>query len=404
MLFSANMHLPFFLIGLGIYILLLFTSMAGMSIGMSLFFFFFCGGLFFYKKNLQKHLLNTPQKKAYFLATTALIFVCFVSLFFAWLYPPTYAQQSFRIQPADFFKAQYFFLPLLTSFALSAFTRLHQKKILQFWLFCSFLISLFGIAQIFFGFNGASINPSMHFLYQTTLLLHHHLSTASILIFPFFVSLSLALSEKKAPYFLCAGLSLITLFFTWSRTLWVALPIGMAINSLRFFSKKTLFSLSLISSAFLLWLFTIPAVYVRLTHPTGSTDRWYLWKANWAFFQSHPLFGIGWRKPEFLTAAYFQETYPDIASSLFIGHAHSMILENLGSIGLIGTLVWIYWCAFILRLAYQKSHQQDNFKKQICWGVFCAWIVFFLNGLTQVNFWESRCLHHAMWSIALLFI
>ena len=38
------------------------------------------------------------------------------------------------------------------------------------------------------------------------------------------------------------------------------------------------------------------------------------------------------------------------------------------------------------------------------WGLLCAWIVFQLNGLTQVNFWEGKVMHQMMWAVAWSFV
>ena len=102
-----------------------------------------------------------------------------------------------------------------------------------------------------------------------------------------------------------------------------------------------------------------------------------------------------------MTAAYFKENYGGDVSSRFVGHAHNNLLEMLGGTGIIGTLTWILWTLWIFKMSLETARHKDPWG-DAAWGFFCAWIVFQINGLTQVNFWEGKVLHQMMWSITLL--
>ena len=44
--------------------------------------------------------------------------------------------------------------------------------------------------------------------------------------------------------------------------------------------------------------------------------------------------------------------------------------------------------------------RNDPERAPLAKGWACAWIVFHLNGLTQVNFWEAKVQHQMAWVIA----
>ena len=73
----------------------------------------------------------------------------------------------------------------------------------------------------------------------------------------------------------------------------------------------------------------------------------------------------------------------------------------LGALGLIGLVAWLAWCVL---------HDVDSLARSRAAGsarcavsrrrLLCAWVVFQINGLTQVNFWEGKVQHQMMWMVA----
>ncbi len=70
----------------------------------------------------------------------------------------------------------------------------------------------------------------------------------------------------------------------------------------------------------------------------------------------------------------------------------------MGGTGILGLLAWLAWVGVTLGLAWAsvRRGRTGGFAR----GVLCAWVVFHINGLTQVNFWESKVLHQMMWVVA----
>ncbi|MGZ3699715.1 MAG: O-antigen ligase family protein, partial [Bdellovibrionota bacterium] len=225
-------------------------------------------------------------------------------------------------------------------------------------------------------------------------------------IFPFFVAVALALSPVLArpARQRSAGVSVlgfVALFATFSRTLWAALPLGLFIALGRYVSRARYAVLVAAAVVAGLVAFQIPQIHGRLLMGGGTSERMTLWRVNWQFFELRPVFGIGWRKAQELTAYYFEEKFPTTWKDLFIGHAHNNLLEMLSGTGIVGTLIWLAWCFLVLRLAWRLSRGR-SVRADVAWGLFCAFVVLHLNGLTQANFWEGKVLHQIMWAAGLL--
>jgi O-antigen ligase len=147
-------------------------------------------------------------------------------------------------------------------------------------------------------------------------------------------------------------------------------------------------------------LWQSPTVQERIRNPMGISTRFELWKWNFELFQERPIFGVGWRRSEAFVHALLKERLPDPEQrkSVFVGHAHNNGIEMLSGTGLFGSLVWFLYVIFPLGIGY-RYRRTPGFSSAVLWGAACAWIVFLLNGLTQVNFWEGKVMHQ--WAFAL---
>ena len=70
----------------------------------------------------------------------------------------------------------------------------------------------------------------------------------------------------------------------------------------------------------------------------------------------------------------------------------------LGGTGLLGALAWLAWCWVTLKILWRGF--KNPVSQSFAWGLLCAWLVFQINGLTQVNFWEGKVMHQMMWVVA----
>jgi O-antigen ligase len=176
--------------------------------------------------------------------------------------------------------------------------------------------------------------------------------------------------------------------------LWIALPIGIfawicwALPPER---RGTVLSAAVLG---LILFILLPPVTRRILDFRGILTREELWSANVEFFKARPFTGVGWHHNIELSGYYLMERHH--VASVFSGHAHNNLLDVLGGTGLLGTLAWLAWCVLAFAIPISLAQKGTGFAR----GLVCAWIVFQLNGLTQVNFWEAKVLHQIAWVMA----
>lgn len=376
--------------------------MAAMSIGAVL---VFLALIFCQDRSIQNPWRQEWQvctSRIYFKLSLFLAVACGISLISAKLFPLSWGGHSASVHLLkDFSKVWYLFWPLLLLQAIRSISEIDRGQVYQSWLISFGVLSILGIFQYFSGWPRPQEIPNLSHRFHTTLFLGHHLSVASIFIFPFFAALDYARARKGSPsqlYWIIAAAGFFALILTYSRTLWVALPVGLILWSVWVLPKKWKIWVTFgILVAVSLALF-YPPIYQRVHENLGITTRQDLWEANLEFFKNRPLFGVGLKQAQELSGYYLMEKYH--TQSVFSGHAHNNILHMLGSTGIVGTMSWITWCLGVFWILWTKKNQKSSHPPHFTQGLICAWIVFQLNGLTQVNFWEAKVQHQIAWMIA----
>lgn len=330
--------------------------------------------------------------RSYLWVSLALALACLLSLVVARFHPLVFSGKAPEIRFLwDMSKAWYLAWPCFLLLAWKGAEERGRVLALRAWLATAGLLGVLGIIQYFTGWPRRQVIPTDLAHYHATLFIGHHLSVASILIFPFFKALD-GLGAKSRLRLMPGGLLLavvllsgVALFLTYSRMLWVSLPIGLGIWFLWQLPRRLSAVLLAVSLPLGWFVSKLPMIQSRLQNDMGIHERRMLWKANWDFFLQRPHTGTGWHHNLEVYAHYLESTI-GLHEHSFVGHAHNNLLEMLASTGWIGALAWLVWCGLGLFLAWRL---------RLKW-LFCAWIVFQLNGLTQVNFWDSKVLHQIM--------
>jgi O-antigen ligase len=390
--------------------------MATMSIGVAVFCALFVGLVFahteFRKECVQEFGgtgISAVWMKRYLQVTGVWISVILLSLVGASFFPLEFAQRTVPVRwGSDLAKVWYLVLPVLLVLTWSVLGRTRIQRILMRWWGFAVLLACIGIQQYWTGWPRPQLIPSsLEGRFHATLFLGHHLSVASIFIFPFFFGLAEWKSRRNrgetSAMILLGTLALaLLLFLTYYRTLWVALPLGVAFYFFLGWTTRVRWVGAMVLVLLLGGLSQWGPINDRLRMQGGVTERTELWKAHWNLFLERPVLGVGWGKSVEISRNYDLEKFPE-KSTYFVGHAHSMPLEALTSTGLVGGLVWLAWCWMWLSTV-RNSGATEASKSAVLPYAFagiCVWIVFQLNGLTQVNFWESKVLHQVL--IALSF-
>lgn len=407
-------------IGLGIYAVLSLFSMATMSIGAGVLGLLMIGqlakGLPQDQPAVSQPLLPNKYIREYLWASCVIGLACILSLVFGALDPLSFDGYFSRVHLiADSAKLWYFFWPLILLFAISKISATERLQVLRLWLGTFTALSVLGIIQHFIGWPRPMPVPGTEHRFLATLFLGTHLSVASVFIFPFFVLLDFFRQAPKSRVNVGKALVLptwalgvgaiagfLTLMMTYSRTLWVALPIGLLVWALWTLPKpgragnavRVLIVLGVLVAGGL--ASQLPTVKARLNLQMGIHERQDLWEANWEMFKQRPFAGVGLKHNQELSGFYLMEKYH--ATDVFSGHAHNNVLDFLSGTGIIGLIAFLVWCYFPFKWAVRPGVRISGYNLSA--GFFCALLVFQLNGLTQVNFWEAKVQHQLMWSVA----
>jgi O-antigen ligase len=382
-------------IGLSLYAVLTLGSQATMSIGIAVLLvsaLIGFGGIKALGSSVRNAGLN-PLFSRYILSVHVLAIACFLSLLFASWFPIEVGGMKPEVEwMKDLWKLWYFYWPLITVPCLLALGEESRAKVFRVYLYAFGIVSLIGCFQYFTGWPRPQEIPGTN-RFHVTVFPGHHLSFASIAIFPFFLALSEIFDRKwlSRPWALAITvLGALAIFGTYSRQVWISLPIGIVVFFLIRLPKKQAIAMTVAGVLAVIGLLQVPAIRDRATVGMGIQERVQLWKINTEFFKLRPITGVGWRHNHPLAHGYFKEHLPEVTSP-FVGHAHSNFFDFLGGLGLIGVLAYLFWTVSVLRLAFGAGA-----------GFFAVWVVFHLNGLTQVNLWESKVIHSMMWSLAMI--
>jgi O-antigen ligase len=388
-----------------------------MNLGFGLVFLMFFLALYQKKRHAFDLISSVPDFKTYLYAAGGLFFTCLLSLSMAKLFPYAYAGHNPEITLHGFLKIWYMVCPLVLAVCFSLETEAPAESlrfILRAW--WSFTIILLGIGLIQFktGWIHQQIIPTNPDFHHVTLFFGHHLSTASILIFPTFTALAVAIGRKKRNFRLpkletvTALAGLLILFLSYARTAWLAIPLGIVLVLARNLKPKH-FAGSLLGLALLIGVGSqTPAMKERIHNSMGIQDRFRLWEANLDYFKHRPITGIGWLKTQEMSEFYFKEKDPEHYRTYFWGHAHNNLFEMLGGTGILGTLAFLIWSIFTFGFALRtrKAAQDlgDSFFEDLSHGIFVALVLLHFNGMTNVTFWEGKVMHQQMFAIGLLFM
>ena len=391
--------------------------MAGMNLGFLLVAIGFFGAWRVRGNSVFGEFLQLPEFRRYLICAGIMAGACLLSLVCARIFPYAYAGHDPEITLHGLMKIWYMFCPLIlcTVFSNQLSTSPETfERILRTWWATVVLLSGVAVIQFYTGIihpQGIPTNPGR---YHATLFLGHHLSTASILIFPAFTAISVVLGawrrKAKIPHLelIAATGGILILFLSYARAAWLSVPLGILLILGRNLRLKTFLTGSAGFLGSLILLSRTEAVRVRIQNSMGIQDRLNLWIANLDFFRHRPITGIGWLKTQEMSEYYFKEKYPEHYKDFFWGHAHNNLFEMLGGTGLIGTAAFLIWSAFTFQLALRTAKKAqtagEHRLSDLAYGILTALILLHLNGMTNVTFWEGKVMHQQMLGVSILLV
>jgi O-antigen ligase len=402
---------------LALYSVLSLTSMAGMNIGFLLVFLWFGVALYGMGSGLLEPVRKTTGFKAYRITALLLFATCTLSLLAAKAFPWSYAGHAPDITLHGVLKIWYMICPFILALVFSA-QQMNPFEGIAFitraWWSMTILLGGIAIIQFNTGWPIRQVIPTNPDHFHAVLFLGHHLPTASIVIFPAFTALAVALgaflrNRKIRKLEWLAGISgIMIVFLSYARTAWIAIPLGLILIFARYLRPRTFLASTLALILALGIGSQTSAMKERIRNSMGIQDRFRLWEANLDYFKHRPVTGIGWLKTQEMSEFYFKEKHPENYREYFWGHAHNNFFEMLGGTGILGTIAFLLWSIFTIRFALRTRRMAEEAGQHslsdLASGITVALLLLHFNGLTNVTFWEGKVMHQQMFSIGLLFM
>ena len=399
---------------LGLYAASTLISMATMSIGVL--FLVLASGLS-YSPDRFRAFHSRRIVRTYAVLTTLLFLGLMISITRQKFFPFAVFGNTFEPQYWDECKKfMYFLNPLLLAFTLFDKKKEDLYKLLSSQWMTLGLLSIIGVQQIWTGLpktTNCAYLTSEKVLHCSTLWigLTHSLTSNYVLVFfsllaAFFVRVKIGIFGNRFLHFFTLLVSFLTLIGTFSRWIWFTIPIGLAVLISVRLPKKVALLFLILGTLFVLLLDHVPLVHNRVHYKYGYEDRIVLWNGNIELFKQHPILGVGWRQSSKLVDGavkfYYGSRGEKVPGEYFQSHAHNTYLETLSSTGLVGLALFLIWNLWILAEAWKGLKDPE-------WGwwfsgFIAGMIVVHLNGITQVNFWDSKVFHQIMFQFGIFLL
>ncbi len=260
-------------------------------------------------------------------------------------------------------------------FAQVFLKRGHIKILATTLIASSFLLGIDGMYQKFMGVDflrGFPATQADSGFLGIRASFNHYNGFASFLVVAFFINIGYIMYLKKTWIRLVVTiipfLVIINLLFAYSRGAWISflfvslMLIGIVPN------KKEKITLSLFLFFFTIILISIPALKERflfIFQSGGDTDRFKVWQIAIDMFKDSPILGKG--------IGLFMSFFRDYSEHLLIQYAHNCYLQILAETGLLGLLSFLWFLIEVIRGAYKKIKEKQDF---LLIGIFAAFIAF----------------------------
>jgi O-antigen ligase len=262
------------------------------------------------------------------------------------------------------------------------------KRIVHLWLFSASVAALYGIWQMFSGYqlHRPDLLAPMGNYFRAVGFNGFYLTFAGFIMSVFIVSLCISVQsgnlKNRWRYILVALLSFWAVIGTFARSIWLSFAVVIPIFG--FVKGKRLGSI--VTTVFLvvalLCLIFVPAIRERAYSsvvPSENQTRLNLWQTSLKISKDFPLTGIGEDNFDYYFDRYKVEGYYDVT-----GHPHNDYLTILVSSGIPGLFAFLSMWVVIIQKGFKTQKYSSNpFIKELALGSTLAIIGFMVGGLFQ---------------------
>lgn len=188
--------------------------------------------------------------------------------------------------------------------------------------------------------------------------------------------------------------SLVGLYFTYTRGVWIGFAVGVFVGLLMW-RLKALVAVVLVSLVGFTGLYHSSDLFRfrvdrTLSEIQGESERKVIWKAHGIIFLENPIFGAGYGQ----NTKQLAEVYERISApkSTLISHAHNQYLHLAAGTGALGLICYlIVWGFFLGKSFLLWRHPKIvSWDRGVILGLIMGQVSFLIAGLTEANFEHSK--------------
>lgn len=297
---------------------------------------------------------------------------------------------------------------LYTLAAAMTYLKDRQPRFLQIFAVLAIIVSVYSIVQTFTGFDlvrdysgsfstysGIKIWRARGFFNNT---MTYSYTMGALLCFLYGAIAANYFSGVWRKVIIASAFFLsISLLCTFTRGAWVGAVLAICtIFMLRNWRKGIVIIISIFIFAGVLSAVSPPvrerlySIYKEDKAATSVSNRWVLWRANWAMFKDYPLLGVGYGQNSLFTQEYNNRL---MGHDGFVENAHNNILQVLAGAGIFAFLAWLYFCGYFFWQAVRlwlANRKENTWLEAVALGSIGAQIFFHIGGLTQATFFDNE--------------
>lgn len=235
------------------------------------------------------------------------------------------------------------------------------------------VVALIGVFEFIFGAkNNNWLDQSFHSIIKTRVVSlfenPNMLAVFLVMAFPFLLALCVKAKEANAKFLTKAlvVIFILCIIFTWSRAAWIAVIVGILLFAALCTTKAfRIFGMVLLGLP-LLPIILPTSILERFLSISNLADssiayRIYTWQGTLNAIKDYLFFGIGYGD------SAFQTVYPSYSFSGIEAapHSHSLILQILLCMGVIGFLVFCVAIFFSFQKSFEFIKNEKNFNSSI---------------------------------------
>jgi O-antigen ligase len=292
-------------------------------------------------------------------------------------------------------------------------SNLNLNKILKFISICVLPPTIYSLVSYYHGVDLITGRENSRITGLVNSATYH--AHGNAVIFVFMTSIYVFVRKRLSlNWQIFCGISLgllgLSIFYTFTRGIWLSLTLSTFIMAFYYNWKKGLrviLVLAVIFANVYLSSEKVRGRFIPLTEDQSAIERLNLIKINFQMWKEYPLLGIGHGENLRRIQEYWNKSTWNMPKGYVLSHAHNQYVNVLSTTGILGFISFVWFFIFFLnknfKLLRENSHVKDSAHYILLFSCFWCQIEFFIACLTDVTFEYAkiRALLILIWAVVI---